>query len=170
MGDTGIQLWLFCCVTIICNFVWIKQQNRLSLILAQRMSKYQKIIKAAISELFLRPRPFGIVESSYYKDQWLGYDRYLWDKMVLMSSSVTRVKGQPGQLTNSISVTQNVLSIWGQDNLGSPKGNLGIAHNCPGVVTPLLMSDDLWLPRTWKALPSGSETSLLLQISIDLLP
>ena len=34
-----------------------------------------------MSELFLRPRPFGIVESSYYKDQWLGYDRYLWDKM-----------------------------------------------------------------------------------------
>ena len=28
-------------------------------------------------ELFLRSRPFGIVESSYYKDQWLGYDRYL---------------------------------------------------------------------------------------------
>ena len=27
-----------------CNFVCIKQQNRLSLILAQRMSKYQKII------------------------------------------------------------------------------------------------------------------------------
>ena len=44
MGDTGIQLWLFCCVTIICNFVCLKQQNRLSLILAQRMSKYQKII------------------------------------------------------------------------------------------------------------------------------
>ena len=83
MGDTGIQLWLFCCVTIICNFVYIKQKNRLSLILAQRMLKYQKIIKAAmpISELFLRPRLFGIVESSYYKDQWLGYDRYLWDKM-----------------------------------------------------------------------------------------
>ena len=44
MGDTGIQLWLFCCVTIICNFVCLKQQNRLSLILTQRMSKYQKII------------------------------------------------------------------------------------------------------------------------------
>ena len=60
-----------------------KTKNRLSLILGQRMSKYQKIIKAAISELFLRSRPFGIVESSYYKDQWLGYDRYLWDKMTL---------------------------------------------------------------------------------------
>ena len=70
------------CDDIIYNFVCIKQQNRLSLILAQRMSKYQKIIKAAISELFLRPRPFGIVESSYYKDQWLSYDRYLWDKML----------------------------------------------------------------------------------------
>ena len=94
MGDTGIQLWLFCCVTIICNFVCIKQQNRLSLILAQRMLKYQKIIKAAISELFLRPRPFGIVESSYYKDQWLGYDRYLWDKMemFLNKRSLSKIK------------------------------------------------------------------------------
>ena len=45
----------------------------------------KKIIKAAISELFLRPRPFGIAESSYYKDQWLGYDRYLWDKMTYTS-------------------------------------------------------------------------------------
>ena len=44
IGGTWIQLWLFCCVTIICNFVCMKQQNRLSLILAQRMSKYQKII------------------------------------------------------------------------------------------------------------------------------
>ena len=30
------------------------------------MSKYKKITKAAIRELFLRPHPFGIVESSYY--------------------------------------------------------------------------------------------------------
>ena len=45
------------------------------------MLKYQKIINAVIRELFLRPRPFGIVESSYDKDQWLGYDCYLWDKM-----------------------------------------------------------------------------------------
>ena len=42
--DTIMAVLYFCCVTIICNFVCIKQQNRLSLILAQRMSKYQKII------------------------------------------------------------------------------------------------------------------------------
>ena len=44
------------------------------------------------------------------------------------------------QLTNSINVTYNVSSIWEQDNLGSPKGNLGITHNCPVVVMPLIIS------------------------------
>ena len=95
MGDTGIQLWRFCCVTIICNFVCIKQQNRLSLILAQRMSKYQKIIdnreprtifKAPpiwdcrielLQRSVARLRPLSLGQNA----QWLGYDRYLWNKM-----------------------------------------------------------------------------------------
>ena len=56
----------------------MKQQNKLSLILAQRMSKYKKIINNREPRTIFKAHPFGIVESSYYKDQWLGYDRYIF--------------------------------------------------------------------------------------------
>ena len=119
MGDTGIQLWLFCCVTIICNFVCLKQQNRLSLILAQRMSKYRKIIDNREPRTIFKATPIWncrieLLQRSVARLRPLSLGQNALPRIIVIISASSRYSGGardsmlPGHIARSI--TQSTRS------------------------------------------------------------